>query len=103
MDGSPSGVSGVAGAPLAAACRHGISQTACCERSRRKPAPICYLFRSTPAPRKDASKMISLRRQPSRMGTALAALTIVCGLAATAPAPAQEGNADEGAEVFKKC
>ena len=47
--------------------------------------------------------MMSRRRQPSRMGTALAALTIACGLAATAPAPAQEGNAEEGAEVFKKC
>jgi len=46
---------------------------------------------------------MSRRPQPSRTLPALAALTIACGLAATAPAPAQEGNAEEGAEVFKKC
>ena len=46
---------------------------------------------------------MSRRPQPSRTRPALAALTIACGLAATAPAPAQEGNAEEGAEVFKKC
>ena len=35
---------------------------------------------------------------------ALAALTIVCASgAATVQAPAQEGSAEEGAEVFKKC
>jgi cytochrome c2 len=47
--------------------------------------------------------MMSRRPQPSRTRPALAALTIACGLAVTAPAPAQEGNAEEGAEVFKKC
>ena len=47
---------------------------------------------------------MSSRRQPSHLRIALAALTIVCGVwAATAAAPAQEGNAEEGAEVFKKC
>ena len=47
--------------------------------------------------------MMSRRRQPSRVGPALAAFTIACGLVATAPAPAQEGSPEEGAEVFKKC
>lgn len=36
--------------------------------------------------------------------TAPAALAIACGFAlAVLPAPAQEGNPEEGAEVFKKC
>ena len=48
--------------------------------------------------------MMSRRRQPSRTGSALAVFAIACGLGvATAPAPAQEGSPEEGAEVFKKC
>lgn len=47
---------------------------------------------------------MSSRRQPSHLRIALAALTIVCGVwAGTSGAPAQEGSAEEGAEVFKKC
>ena len=43
-------------------------------------------------------------RQPSHLRIALAALTIACGVwAGTSGAPAQEGSAEEGAEVFKKC
>jgi cytochrome c2 len=43
-------------------------------------------------------------RQPSHLRIALAALTIACGVyAGTGGALAQEGSAEEGAEVFKKC
>jgi cytochrome c len=47
---------------------------------------------------------MSSRCQPSRSGTALAVLTIACGLCAgMLQATAQEASVEEGAEVFKKC
>jgi cytochrome c len=48
--------------------------------------------------------MKTSRSTTGSVRTTLAALTVVGGLALAAmPAPAQEGNPEEGAEVFKKC
>jgi cytochrome c len=47
---------------------------------------------------------MTISRRTSLARRALAALTVACGLAlAVLPAPAQEGNPEEGEEVFKKC
>lgn len=55
-------------------------------------------------PEKNMRPVMSSSRQPSHLRIALVALTIACGVwATTSAAPAQEGSAEEGAEVFKKC